>query len=196
MSRYSYRTLTKVSIDFRKELKYQIPWKYVRCQISINLWLMHDAAPPHVLSAVREFLEKVFPEQWIGQGGPTFWSARLWFKSLRYLSLWTSKVYCLCYRSQWHTRPATTNKECIWNNSYDTWNFPASQVIRVQTCNLLGYNLEVDTLNISSNLQQAAIRKICFSRSMLTKHFLFVLCCRFTFRRFAHAVFCYPLHTT
>jgi len=37
---------------------------------------MHDAAPPHFLSAVREFLEKGFPEQWIGQGGPTFWSAR------------------------------------------------------------------------------------------------------------------------
>jgi hypothetical protein len=36
---------------------------------------MHDAVPPHVLSAVREFLENVFLEQQIRQGGPTRWSA-------------------------------------------------------------------------------------------------------------------------
>jgi hypothetical protein len=39
---------------------------------SVRLVFMHDAVPPHVLSAVREFLENEFTEQWIGQGGPTF----------------------------------------------------------------------------------------------------------------------------
>lgn len=86
-SRYSCRILTKVSIGFRKYLKNQIPWKLARCQISTHLWFMQDAVP-HVLSAVREFLRNEFPEQWIGQGGPTFWSAR--FSDLNPL------YFCLC----------------------------------------------------------------------------------------------------
>jgi hypothetical protein len=49
---------------------------------------MQDAVPPHVLSAVREFLRNEFPGQWIGQGGPTFWSAR--FSDLNPLD------FCLC----------------------------------------------------------------------------------------------------
>ena len=41
----------------------------------IHLWFMYDGAAPHFLLAVGEFLNKVFPEQWIGRGGPTAWSA-------------------------------------------------------------------------------------------------------------------------
>jgi hypothetical protein len=36
---------------------------------------MYDGTAPHFLLAVREFLNKVFPEQWIGRGGPTAWPA-------------------------------------------------------------------------------------------------------------------------
>ena len=32
----------------------------------VDLWLMHYGAPPHFLLAVREFLNREFPEQWIG----------------------------------------------------------------------------------------------------------------------------------
>lgn len=120
----------------------------------------------------------------------------LWFKSLRYLSVWTSEVYSLCYRSQWYPAPSTTKTGWYWNDSYDTWNFPASQVIRAQTCKLLLYKLEVDTLSIFSNLQQAVIQKICFSGPMFIKHFLLVLWYRFAFCRFAHAVFFHPVHRT
>ena len=35
-----------------------------------------SGAPPHFLVAVRAFLNKVFPEQWVGRGGPTAWPAR------------------------------------------------------------------------------------------------------------------------
>jgi hypothetical protein len=42
-------------------------------QTRIHLWFMHDGAPPHFLLAVRQFLNNVFPEQWIEQGGPTAW---------------------------------------------------------------------------------------------------------------------------
>jgi hypothetical protein len=36
---------------------------------------MNGAAPSYVLLAVREFLGYVFPEQWIGECGPTEWPA-------------------------------------------------------------------------------------------------------------------------
>jgi hypothetical protein len=36
---------------------------------------MHDGALPHFLSAIYEFLNNMFLEQWIGQGGPVAWSA-------------------------------------------------------------------------------------------------------------------------
>ena len=58
------------------------------------------------------------------------------FKSLRFSSQETSKVYCLCSRSQWCPGLATTNTEWIWDDSYDTWNIPASYAIGVQTCNV------------------------------------------------------------
>lgn len=45
-------------------------------QASIHLWFMHDGASPHVLLAAWEFLNNVFPEQWIGRGGPAAWPAR------------------------------------------------------------------------------------------------------------------------
>jgi hypothetical protein len=47
----------------------------VHLQTGIHLWFVHDAASPHFLLAVREFFGYVFPEQWIGQSGPTAWPA-------------------------------------------------------------------------------------------------------------------------
>jgi hypothetical protein len=51
--------------------------------------------------------------------------------------LGASKLYLLCYRNQWRPGLATTNREWMWDESFDTWNFPASQVIIVLTCNIL-----------------------------------------------------------
>jgi len=34
-----------------------------------------DSAAPHFLPAFCEFSNKVFPEQWIGKGGPIAWPA-------------------------------------------------------------------------------------------------------------------------
>jgi kynurenine formamidase len=36
---------------------------------------MHVDAPSHFLLAAQEFLNNVFPEQWIGKSGPTAWPA-------------------------------------------------------------------------------------------------------------------------
>jgi hypothetical protein len=40
----------------------------------IHVWFMHDGAPPHLLT-FRKFVNNLFPEQWVGRGGPTAWPA-------------------------------------------------------------------------------------------------------------------------
>jgi hypothetical protein len=60
-----------------------------------------------------------------------------WLRSLRYSFLRTPEGYCLCYRSQWRPGLATANAEWIWDDLYDTWNFPATQAITVRTCNVV-----------------------------------------------------------
>jgi hypothetical protein len=42
----------------------------------IHLGFMHDGTPSHFLLEFRKFSNNVFPEQWIGQDGPTAWPAR------------------------------------------------------------------------------------------------------------------------
>ena len=60
-----------------------------------------------------------------------------WFRSLKFSYLGTSEACCLCYRSQWCSEYATTNAGWIWKDSYETWNFPGSETVNVQTCNWL-----------------------------------------------------------
>jgi len=45
------------------------PLQDVVLQTRIHSWFMHDGVLPHFLLAVWEFLDNVFPEQWIGRGG-------------------------------------------------------------------------------------------------------------------------------
>jgi len=39
----------------------------VSLQTMLQLWFMLDCALPHVLLEIREFLNNVFPEKWIGR---------------------------------------------------------------------------------------------------------------------------------
>jgi hypothetical protein len=43
----------------------------VDLQTRINLWSVHDGAPPDFLFAFREFLNNVFLKQWTERGGQT-----------------------------------------------------------------------------------------------------------------------------
>ena len=61
-------------------------------------------------------------------------------KSLIISSQVTSTVYCLYYSSQWLPALAVTHAGCIWDDTFDDWNFPADQAIFVQTCNVLRWN--------------------------------------------------------
>lgn len=41
-----------------------------------EMWYMHDGAPAHFSVIVREHLHAVYPNRWIGRGGPQQWLAR------------------------------------------------------------------------------------------------------------------------
>lgn len=41
-----------------------------------QIWFQQDGAPPHFAREVRQFLDEVFPEKWIGRRGPIEWPAR------------------------------------------------------------------------------------------------------------------------
>lgn len=48
----------------------------VPLQIRKDMWFMHDGAPPHYLIDVRNHLNNIFSNKWIGRGGPVPWPAR------------------------------------------------------------------------------------------------------------------------
>lgn len=41
-----------------------------------GIWLQQDGAPPHYARLVREYLEQIFPNRWIGRRGPIEWPPR------------------------------------------------------------------------------------------------------------------------
>lgn len=48
----------------------------VPLQQRLDLWFQHDGAPAHFANDVREHLNLVFREKWIGRGGPIPWPPR------------------------------------------------------------------------------------------------------------------------
>jgi len=74
----------------------------VGLQTRITLWFTHNnGAPLHHLLAVRELLNNVLPEQWIGRGRPAAWPAHSsHLNPLVEKSLWKSEVCCLFCRTQ------------------------------------------------------------------------------------------------
>lgn len=42
----------------------------------LEMWYMHDGAPPHYSISVRDYLNQMYPDRWIGRGGPTPWPPR------------------------------------------------------------------------------------------------------------------------
>ena len=165
--------------------------QYVDLLTRIHLRFMHDGAQPHFLLAVRECLKqrvsgKVDRTRWTNSPGCFF----LWFK---FLSLGISKVCCLCYGSQWRPGLATYNTEWIWEDSYDTWKFPASQAVTVRTCSVLRWSSSGKSLSIFFHLHQAVTRKPRFGMPVFIKLFFLVLWCRFTFCKFGRAFFVHPV---
>ena len=40
------------------------------------MYFQHDGAPPHYTNRVRELLNELFPNRWLGRGGPVAWPPR------------------------------------------------------------------------------------------------------------------------
>lgn len=41
-----------------------------------NVWYQHDGAGPHFAVSVRQYLDEIFGDRWIGRGGPLAWPPR------------------------------------------------------------------------------------------------------------------------
>ncbi|XP_054263254.1 uncharacterized protein LOC128986764 [Macrosteles quadrilineatus] len=44
--------------------------------VNENIWFQQDGAPPHYNAEVRNYLDEVFPDRWIGRRGAIEWPAR------------------------------------------------------------------------------------------------------------------------
>lgn len=42
-------------------------------QVRQRMWFQQDGAPPHRAAIVRQYLNEIFPNRWIGIGGPMYW---------------------------------------------------------------------------------------------------------------------------
>ena len=42
-----------------------------------SIWYQQDGAPPHYAAPVRQYLDELFPNRWIGRRGFVEWPARL-----------------------------------------------------------------------------------------------------------------------
>ena len=40
------------------------------------MYFQHDGAPPHYTNRVRELLNELLPNRWLGRGGPVAWPPR------------------------------------------------------------------------------------------------------------------------
>jgi hypothetical protein len=137
----------------------------VDLQIRIHIRFMHDGAPQRFLLAVWEFLNNVFPEQWLGWDGTTAWSVRS-------PDLYRIFVYGGICSLLFMPPKLVTSRTC--NNEYrmdlrwfvrhlEFCRDSGGQCSDVQSSAL---KLMVDILSIFFNLQEAVTRKPCFRRPM------------------------------
>jgi len=138
--------------------------QYMHMQNRIHLWIMHDGAPPYFLVALREFLNNLFPER-IGHSGLTAWPTLTPDLSHIYFYLWYN-IWTLPFMPKQSVSSRTSDKQAqsTGDDSYDTWNFPASQAITVQKCNILRWSW-TGTMSIFFHFQEAINRKRRFRRS-------------------------------
>lgn len=68
-----------------------------------HLILQQDGAPPHSSKRVKEYLNQLFPERWIGRGGPQQWPARSPDLTPLDFYLW-GHMKSLVYKNKPHSR--------------------------------------------------------------------------------------------
>jgi len=149
----------------------------VSLQTRLRLWFMLGCAPPHFLLEIREFLNNVFPEQWIGRGGPTAWPARSADLNLLFF-LYLGPRILLFILLMSVTCPSCKNKHRMDSKRF-VWHLEFSSVSG-NHCSDVQHpvlKLEADTLRVLFNFQGAVTRKPCFRRPMFKKRFFFFIEC-------------------
>lgn len=68
-----------------------------------HMHYQHDGCPTHYQRTVREHLDSVFPQRWVGRGGPVPWPARSPDLTTLDFYLW-SELKRLVYREEHETR--------------------------------------------------------------------------------------------
>ena len=94
---------------------------------------------------------------------------------------------------QWLPGLATTNTEWIWDDWYDTWNFPVSHAVTIQTCNVQRWSsswiLWEFSLFSTSRNSETTIQKTYFQMA-----FFHILWCRFAFCWFGRTSSVHPVY--
>ena len=67
-------------------------------QVRQRSWFQHDGAPAHFALDVREYLNNVFPNRWIGRGGPVQWPPRSPDLTPMDIFIW-GEMKCLVYET-------------------------------------------------------------------------------------------------
>lgn len=103
-----------------------------------HMFFMHDGAPPHFSVAVRNHLNNVYPNRWIGRGGPIAWPPRSPDLTPMDFYLW-GHLKTLVYSSPVHTREEllqriTFHCDVIRNNAGLLWRVQQSSIRRAREC--------------------------------------------------------------
>lgn len=103
-----------------------------------NMWFMHDGAPPHFSVAVREHLNNVFPNHWIGRAGPVAWPPRSPDLNPLDFYLW-GHLKNLVYSTPVETREELLGRilfhcEQLRNNAGIFWRVQQSSIRRAREC--------------------------------------------------------------
>lgn len=83
--------------------------EHVPLQTRRDMWFMHDGAPPHFSLIVRDHLNHIFHNRWIGRGGPYSWPSRSPDLNPLDFFLW-GHLKSLVYATPIHTRDALLNR--------------------------------------------------------------------------------------
>lgn len=103
-----------------------------------RMYFMHDGAPPHFSVAVRDHLNNVYPNRWIGRGGPIAWPPRSPDLTPMDFYLW-GHLKTLVYSSPVDTREEllqriTFHCDVIRNNAGLLWRVQQSSLRRAREC--------------------------------------------------------------
>ena len=70
----------------------------VELQVRQRLWFQHDRAPANFALDIREYINNVFPNRWIGRGGPVQWPPRSPDLTPMVFFIW-GEMKCLVYET-------------------------------------------------------------------------------------------------